>query len=100
MATEDGHVWHTIRSANGTWTPVGDVLEQLHYFGPVIAVAAVSAANGEAQFLMATADGRLGTPSGPTTVAGSRWARSVVESWDPTGDVTGYIGNPKVASSL
>jgi hypothetical protein len=53
FATEDGHLWHTIRHA-GSWTGLGDVNGQFPIPGKVRAAAATSSAAGEAQFLFAT----------------------------------------------
>jgi hypothetical protein len=59
FATEDGHLWHTIRDANGKWEGLGDVNGQFAIPGPVRAVAAASSAPNVAQFLFATEDGHL-----------------------------------------
>jgi len=40
--TADGHLWHTLRQADGTWTGLGDVNAQFAIPGPVLAVAAAS----------------------------------------------------------
>jgi hypothetical protein len=42
LATQDGHLWHTIRHANGSWDHEGDVKGQIGDRGGVIAVAATS----------------------------------------------------------
>ena len=53
FATDDGHLWHTVRSdRDGSWSGLGDVLGQIQNPGPVHAVAAASSTPGEAQFLI------------------------------------------------
>ena len=39
FATQDGHLWHTIRNPDGTWTGLGDVQGEFAIPGPVAAVA-------------------------------------------------------------
>jgi hypothetical protein len=64
FTTADGHLWHTLRRADGTWTGLGNVQDQIpRTFDPVRAipgrVAAVAAANGtsgETQFMFTTSD--------------------------------------------
>jgi hypothetical protein len=43
LATQDGHLWHTIRHGNGSWDPEGDVKGQIVDPGQVTAIAATSA---------------------------------------------------------
>jgi hypothetical protein len=83
FATTDGGLWHTIRNPDGSWTRAGDVKGQIGNPGIVVAVAAASSAPGEAQFMVATADGGL-------------WhtVRRPDGSWTRAGDVKGQIGNP------
>jgi hypothetical protein len=55
FTTTDGHLWHTMRNANGAWTGLGDVNGQFHIPGPVAAVSACGdAVNGETQFMFTT----------------------------------------------
>jgi hypothetical protein len=55
----DGHLWHTLRRADGSWTGLGDVQSQIPMQGPVAAVAAANGASGEIQFMFTTASGAL-----------------------------------------
>src|SRR5438034_9662666 len=57
-ATADGHLWHTLRRADGSWTGLGDVQSQFTIPGPVRVVAATGDGTaGETQYFFATADG-------------------------------------------
>src|SRR5437868_2641264 len=59
FATADGHLWHTIRHADGSWQPLGDVQSQFAIPAPVRVVAAAGdGVAGETQYLFATADGQ------------------------------------------
>jgi hypothetical protein len=80
FATAGGGLWHTTRDPDGTWTPTGDVSGQIAVPGAVVAIAATSAATGQAEFMFATAGGGL-------------WhtVRDAVGTWTPTGDVSGQI---------
>src|SRR5437667_70876 len=58
--TDDGHLWHTLRRADGSWTGLGDVQSQFTIPGPVTVVAAAGDGTaGETQYMFATADGHL-----------------------------------------
>ena len=83
FATADGGLWHAVRNPDGTWTKAADAKSQIGNPGIVVAVAAASGALGEAQFLLATADGGL-------------WhtVRNPDGSWTGAGNVKGQIGNP------
>src|SRR6266700_550437 len=60
FATADGHLWHTLRRADGSWTGLGDVQSQFTIPGPVMVVAATGDGTaGETQYMFATADGHL-----------------------------------------
>jgi hypothetical protein len=59
FVTDDGHLWHTVRHEDGTWSGLGDVWRQIQDPGVVAAVTAISPTAGETQFLFATADGHL-----------------------------------------
>ena len=60
FTTADGHLWHTIRNPDGSWTGLGDVNGQFSIPGPVAAVSATAdGVAGETQFLFTTADGHL-----------------------------------------
>src|SRR5439155_21845372 len=60
FATTDGHLWHTLRRADGSWQGLGDVQSQFTIPGPVRAVAAAGdGVAGETQYMFATADGQL-----------------------------------------
>src|SRR5205807_49792 len=60
FATADGHLWHTIRHADGSWQGLGDVQGQFAIPAPVRAVAvAGDGTAGETQYMFATADGQL-----------------------------------------
>src|SRR5438552_6460902 len=77
FATADGHLWHTLRRADGSWTGLGDVQGQFAIPGPVRVVAAAGdGIAGETQYMFATADGHL-------------WhaLRGDVGSWEGVGDV-------------
>ncbi len=55
FATDDGHLWHSIRQASGAWTGLGDVQGQFQIPAPVRAVSATEDGNGgEAQFMFST----------------------------------------------
>src|SRR5437016_11570779 len=59
FATADGHLWHTIRRADGSWQPLGDVQSVFAIPGPVTVVAATGdGVAGETQYMFATADGQ------------------------------------------
>src|SRR5438067_13898981 len=61
FATADGHLWHTLRHADGSWQPLGDVQGQFAIPGAVTTVAATGDGTaGETQYMFATADGQLG----------------------------------------
>ena len=83
FATEDGHLWHTMRRPNGSWSGLGDVNGQFAIPGPVRAVAAATSNPGETQYLFATADGHL-------------WhtMRRPNGSWTGLGDVNGQFAIP------
>jgi hypothetical protein len=89
FATDDGRLWHTIRFADGSWQPLGDVAGQISVPGPVRTVAAAGVNNGDVQFIFATDDGRL-------------WhtIRFADGSWQPLGDVAGQISVPGPARSV
>jgi hypothetical protein len=58
FTTDDGKLWHTIRRADGTWTPTGSVNGQITIPGPVSAIAAAGdGILGETQFLYTTGGG-------------------------------------------
>src|SRR5256714_15666964 len=60
FATADGHLWHTIRRADGSWQPLGDVQSEFAIPGPVTVVAATGDGTpGETQYIFATADGHV-----------------------------------------
>ena len=82
--TNDGHPWHTLRRADGSWTGLGDVQSEIAIPGPVTAVAAAGDGTaGETQYMFATADGHL-------------WhtIRHADGSWQPLGDVQGQFAIP------
>jgi kumamolisin len=84
FATADGHLWHTIRRADGSWTGLGDVNAQFAIPGPVRAVAAAGdGVPGQAQFMFTTADGHL-------------WhtIRRPDGSWSGLGDVNAQFAIP------
>jgi hypothetical protein len=79
-----GHLWHTMRNANGTWTGLGDVNGQFAIPGPVAAVSACGDGNsGETQFMFTTTDGHL-------------WhtMRRANGTWTGLGDVNGQFAIP------
>src|SRR5438105_3317743 len=84
FATADGHLWHTIRRADGSWQPLGDVQSVFAIPGPVTVVAATGdGVAGETQYMFATADGHL-------------WQtlRRADGSWRGLEDVQGKIAIP------
>jgi hypothetical protein len=82
FATEDGHLWHTMRHPDGSWAGLGDVNGQMAIPGRVVAVAATSSAANEAQFMFATEDGHL-------------WHTTRQPgSWTGLGDVNGQFAIP------
>jgi hypothetical protein len=83
FATGDGHLWHTLRRADGSWTGLGDVQAQFGVPGPVVAVAAANGGAGETQFMFATRDGHL-------------WhtLRRADGSWTGLGDAQAVLGVP------
>jgi hypothetical protein len=55
FTTADGHLWHTMRHADGGWSGLGDVNGQFSIPGPVAAVSATSdGVSGETQFMFTT----------------------------------------------
>jgi hypothetical protein len=54
LTTSDGHLWHTARNPNGTWSGLGDVEGQFAIPGAVATVAAAQGAPGQTQFMMTT----------------------------------------------
>ena len=83
FTTSDGHLWHTLRRADGSWTGLGDVQGQFAIPGPVVAIAGASGLPGETQFMFATSDGHL-------------WhtLRRADGSWTGLGDVQGQFAIP------
>jgi hypothetical protein len=59
FATADGNLWHSTRDGFGNFQALGDVNLVFAIPGPVVAVAAAWGGEDEAQFMFATADGRL-----------------------------------------
>jgi hypothetical protein len=59
FTTNDGHLWHTIRHADGTWQQLGNLSGALGYSGVVTTIAGAKGLNGETQFVFATNSARL-----------------------------------------
>src|SRR6266516_2700822 len=60
FATADGHLWHTLRRADGSWQGLGDVQSPFTIPGPVTVVAAAGDDTaGGTQHIFATTDGHL-----------------------------------------
>src|SRR5437763_829486 len=84
FATADGHLWHTLRRADGSWTGLEDVQGKITIPGAVRVVAAAGDGTaGETQYMFATADGHL-------------WhtMRRADGSWQGLGDVQGQFAIP------
>jgi hypothetical protein len=83
FTTQDGHLWHSLRHADGSWTGLGDATAAIGVPGPVTAVAAADGGAGETQFMFTTQDGHL-------------WhsLRHADGSWTGLGDATAAIGVP------
>lgn len=81
FTTTDGHLWHTVRKADGSWTGLGDVQTQISVSGPVRSIGAATGKAGETQFMFTTSDGHL-------------WhtIRFADGSWQPTGDAHAVLG--------
>src|SRR5207249_8004315 len=79
-ATSDGHLWHTIRHADGAWGSFGDVEGQAGERGTFVALAVAEVA-GELHVCGATSDGHL-------------WhtIRHADGAWGSFGDVEGQAG--------
>ncbi len=84
FTTSDGHLWHTIRFADGSWQPTGDAHAVLGIAGPVSAVAAAGGKPGETQYMFTTSGGHL-----------CHTLRRVDGSWTGVGDVNGQFAIPK-----
>src|SRR5439155_1749565 len=84
FTTADGHLWHTLRRADGSWQGLGDVQGQFAIPGPVTTVAATGdGVAGETQFMFATADGHL-----------VHTLRRADSSWPGHGDVQWHLITP------
>src|SRR5438067_9104463 len=79
FATADGHPWHTIRRADGSWTGLEDVQGKITIPGAVRVVAATGDGTaGETQYMFATADGQVGHT---IRHADGRWLSLVDALW-------------------
>jgi uncharacterized protein YkwD len=80
--TSDGRLWHTVRRADGSWVPFGDVAGQAGDQGRFVSVALASV-SGELHVSGVTSDGKL-------------WhtVRRADGSWLPFGDVKQQTGDP------
>jgi hypothetical protein len=90
FTTQDGHLWHTMRRPDGSWTGLGDVNGQFAIPGPVQAVSATwDGETGETQFMFTTQDGHL-------------WhtMRRPDGSWTGLGDVNGLFAIPGPVRSV
>ncbi len=81
LTTSNGHLWHTVRNADGSWTGLGDVQTQIAVSGPVRSIGAATGKSGETHFMFTTSDGHL-------------WhtIRLADGSWQPTGDAHAVLG--------
>ena len=79
--TNDGHLWHTIRHTDGSWSPFGDVEVPAGDRGKFINVSCAEV-GGELHVCGVTDDGHL-------------WhtIRHTDGSWSPFGDVEGPAGD-------
>lgn len=59
FCSTDGHLWHTLRHADGSWSGLGDVNLQVAIPWPVTKVTAADIGNGVARFLVVTEEGSL-----------------------------------------
>src|SRR5437667_12737260 len=90
LAAGAGHLWHTLRRADGSWTGLEDVQGKIAIPGPVTVVAAAGDGTaGETQYMFATADGHL-------------WhtIRRADGSWQPLGDVQGVFAIPGAVTTV
>src|SRR5262249_56536271 len=90
FACTAGHLWHTMRRSDGSWSGLGDVNGQFAIPGPVAAVSACGdGVSGQTQFMFTTTDGHL-------------WhtMRRSDGSWSGLGDVNGQFAIPAPVAAV
>ena len=89
--TRDGGVWHTIRAADTSWLPFGDVKAQIGDAGPAVAVGCSRDGARDMHVCITTADGQV-------------WhtIRYLDGSWQAAGwgNVTAVVSRPGTATAV